>query len=114
MRELLGRESGRVPASHSCIILISSACEISMRSAELAHLRPLGARLQQLGHLDRLRVVADHALHELDVGGGEADLRQIDRARGVDGLARLAGCAGLDDGRWLVGAAVGVFARGAA
>jgi hypothetical protein len=41
---------------------------------ELPHVVAGGARLQERGHLDRLRVMADHPLHELDVRAGELDL----------------------------------------
>ena len=38
--------------------------------AELLHVLARSARREQLGHLDRLRVVGDHSLHEADVAVG--------------------------------------------
>ena len=57
-------------------------------------------------HLDRLRVVADHPLHELDVGAGVLHLRQVAGLGGGDDLARLARRARLHDRRRGSGAAV--------
>ena len=52
------------------------------------HLRTSSAGLQQFDHLHGLRVVPDHPLHEPNVSGREADLRQIDRTgRRLAGLA---------------------------
>src|ERR1043165_9504387 len=45
---------------------------------ELLHLVAGGTRLEQFHHLQRLRVMADHPLHELDVGAGVLDLRQVE------------------------------------
>ena len=60
-----------------------------MRSAELPHVvAGWSASCSSVGHLDRLRVVADHALHELDVGRGEGGTRQ--RLDFAGGKARLA------------------------
>jgi hypothetical protein len=53
-----------------------------------------------LDHFDRLRVVTDHPLHELHVGGRVADLRQIDGFGRSDDAAGLSGSSGLHDG-WL-------------
>ena len=68
----------------------------------------LGARLQQLGHVDRLRVVVNHALHELHVGRRGPDLREIARLFGADDAAGLTGRAGLHDrpgDDWVAGSA---------
>ena len=53
-------------------------------------------RLGPLGHLHGLRVVADHARHELDVGGGvratnAVDARLLDARHGTSLRARAAG-----------------------
>ena len=53
--------------------------------------------LSSVGHLDRLRVVADHALHELDVGRGVLHARQIGRLVGADHASGLSGRARLHD-----------------
>ena len=53
--------------------------------------------LEQLDHVDRLRVVADHALHELDVGLAEPRLRQRGGAVRREDRALLTGCSRLDD-----------------
>ena len=65
-----------------------------------------GARRHERDHLDRLRVVADHALHELDVGAGVLHLREVAGVRRVDHAARLP--RQRRAGRW------GGFASGAA
>ena len=49
-----------------------------MRSAELLHVGILRPRLEQVGHVERLGVMVNHALHELDVGLGR--LRHLVRA----------------------------------
>ena len=66
---------------------------------ELLHVLGRGSRRHERGHLDRLRVVADHALHELDVGVDVLDVRQVGRRIGRDDAARLARRAGLNDRR---------------
>ena len=68
-----------------------------MRSAELLHVLAAAARLEQFGHVDRLRVVMNHPLHELHVGRGRPDFREIPRLFGADDLAGVAGSARLDD-----------------
>ena len=64
----------------------------------------------QRDHLHGLRVVADHALHELDVGGGGLDLRQVGGLRRADGLGVLSRRAGLKDLSGGRGAAAGRLA----
>ena len=76
--------------------------------SELPHLRIGGVLVEQIDHLYRLRVVSDHALHELDVGRGGSHLRKVGGLRGVDGLRILARCAGLKDARARGGAAAGL------
>ena len=66
---------------------------------ELPHVLAAAPGLQQRRHLQRLRVMADHPLHEPHVRRGVLDVRQIGRRRGADDAAGLAGCARLDDGR---------------
>ena len=66
---------------------------------ELLHVTIGRPRLEQLGHLDRLRVVGDHALHEGDVRRGEARAWQRRCALGREHFRRLSRGAGLDDGR---------------
>jgi hypothetical protein len=67
--------------------------------AELLHVVAVRPRLQQLGHVDRLRVVMNHALHERHVRRCGADFREIARLLGADDLAGFAGGARLHDGR---------------
>ena len=55
--------------------------------------------VDQVGHLHGLRMMADHALHELHVGGGMPNARAVDRLGCTDDTARFARRAGLDDGR---------------
>ena len=71
-----------------------------------SRLRPLG---QQGGHLERLRVVADHTLHEPHVGGRELDPGQIRGFFGRNHAARLSGRTRLDD--WRAAAGVGGATR---
>jgi hypothetical protein len=59
-------------------------------------------RRHQRDHLDGLRVVADHPLHEFDVRADELHLRQVDGFDGADHLSRLTGRTRLDDRRRLV------------
>ena len=68
----------------------------------------------QRHHFHRLRVVADHALHEFHVGRGGPDLREVGGLRGVDGLGVLAGRARLQDPGAGRRAAAGGLARGRA
>ena len=56
---------------------------------------PLG---DERGHLEGLRVVRDHPLHELHVAVGEPDPGEIGGLGGRDLAARLAGRTGLHDG----------------
>ena len=81
------------------IILISSFCDTSIRCASFRMSSLARALVEQLDHLDRLRVMADHALHELDVGPGVLRLRQRSAAPAEMHLAVLAGRARLDDRR---------------
>ena len=91
--------------------LLSAIREPSLHHLDLVDLRQLDAQrellhnvaaaagAQEIGHLDRLRVMADHPLHELDVGADVLHLRKIDRLLGADHPRRLARSARLDDGR---------------
>ena len=100
MRVRTGHAPGRAPRSQRCIILISSACDtVDAQRRASACRRWSSASSSSVGHLDRLRVVADHALHELDVRRGEAWARQRGCARRRQHFRGLSGCAGLDDGR---------------
>lgn len=54
----------------------------ALHEQEELHVLAARARRQERDHLERLLVVADHALHELDVGGCEGDLRQVGGRRG--------------------------------
>ena len=65
--------------------------------AESLHVRIGGAIGDERHHFNRLRVVADHALHEFHVGSGGLDLRKVGRLRRVDGPGVLAGRARLQD-----------------
>ena len=56
-------------------------------------------RTQKSGHLQRLRVMADHTLHEADVGFRVTDLRLIDRGSGRNRAGRLSRGPRLDEGR---------------
>jgi hypothetical protein len=56
-----------------------------------------GAIGDERHHLHRLRVVADHPLHEFDVGRRVTDFRQIGGLRGADRLRFLSRRAGLKD-----------------
>ena len=88
---------------------LAAILQPALHHADLVRLRDVDSLRQQahaLGraafgherrHLDRLRVVANHALHEPDVGGGELDTRQID---------------GLGDRRWRGSAGPGPPAGG--
>ncbi len=78
---------------------------------EQPHVVAAGALRQQGRHLERLRVVADHTLHEPDVGGRELDPREIAGFLGGNRARRLSGGARLDDGR--TAADLGRAARGA-
>ena len=73
---------------------------------QLAHIVGRGARRHQRDHLHRLRVVADHALHELDVGAGVLHLREIAGLRRGDHRLGWPGAPG-----WTIG---GFAAAGAA
>ena len=70
---------------------------------ELPHVLVLGPRLQQLRHVDRLRVVVDHALHEPHVRRRALDFREIGGLVGRDDVARLPRRARLNDRRVRVG-----------
>ena len=61
--------------------------------------------LSSADHLHRLRVVADHALHELHVRLRVLHPGQIGGLRRADGLAGLAGRARLNQRRRRLGAA---------
>jgi hypothetical protein len=63
------------------------------------HVFSIGARLQQRDHFQRLRVVADHVLHEPHVRRCVADPRQIDRFRCRDDTRRFARGARLQNRR---------------
>ncbi len=78
---------------------------------EQPHVVPAGALGQQGDHLERLRVMSDHTLHELDVGGRELHLREICGFLGRNRARRLSWGAWLDDGR--PAADLGRAARGA-
>ena len=54
--------------------------------------------LSSADHLDRLRVMADHPLHELHVGGGVLHLRQVGGSRHIQHATVLSGRARLNDG----------------
>ena len=54
-------------------------------------------RGHQRGHVERLRVMADHPLHEADVGRRERHFRQVRGGCGIDDPAVLPGRAWLDD-----------------
>ena len=60
-------------------------------------------RRKELCHLDRLRMVGDHPLHELHVGVGEPDTGEIGGFLSRDFPAGLAGSAGLHDGSLRLG-----------
>jgi hypothetical protein len=83
--------------NHRFMNFISSDCERLMRAPRVRISRILRMGLDQRGHLDGLRMMHDHALHELDVcvrilrndaGGGRRERP-----------AGSAGCAGLDHWR---------------
>src|SRR4029079_14055819 len=66
---------------------------------QFAHVVADRALVEQLHHVDRLRVMVNHPLHERDVGGTELRLRQGRRRVGGQHLVPLPGRTGLDDGR---------------
>ena len=68
--------------------------------AELHDRGVLGASLEELSHLDRLVVVHDHSLHEVDVGFGRR-LGHFTGSCGIPGkgLVAVSGSTGLDDRR---------------
>ena len=66
---------------------------------QLSHHVAFGTGLEQRGHLERLGVMRDHPLHELDVAVGVADAGQVGRLLGRDLPARLARRGRLDDRR---------------
>ena len=70
-----------------------------MRNASFLRSSLWRPRRHEPDHLNRLRVVADHALHELDVVAGVLHLGEIGGLLGGDDLARLTGRAGLNDRR---------------
>ena len=78
---------------------------------EQPHVVAAGPLGQQGRHLERLRVMSDHTLHEPDVGGRELHLREIGSFLGRNRARRLSGSAWLDDGR--PAANLGRAARGA-
>ena len=63
------------------------------------HRATVGPGVEERGHLERLGVVGDHALHELHVRVGEPDAGEVGSLGGRDHPARLAGGARLDDRR---------------
>ena len=65
--------------------------------AEFEKLGVAGAVLHEADHLDRLAVVHDHAVHEVEVGLGGLAVGGADGGRG-EGDGGLAGCAGLEEG----------------
>ena len=54
--------------SHFCIIAISSRWATTMRSQRIATSCARAVRRRPAGHDDRLRVMRNHAGHEIDVG----------------------------------------------
>ncbi len=100
----------RVPVRH----LLASYVQPALHHLDLIVLRELDAqgeplqvlaaasRLQQFDHLQCLRMMADHPLHELDVGPNVLHPRQVGRLVSGDDLARLARRARLDDRRFRV------------
>jgi hypothetical protein len=67
---------------------------------QLPHVGAGGSRGEERGHLQRLRVVMNHALHEFHVRRRVVRLRKIAGLAGRDDAARLAGRSRLHD-RWL-------------
>ena len=63
------------------------------------HRAAAGPGVEERGHLERLGVVGDHALHELHVRVREPDAGEVGSLGGRDHPARLAGRARLDDRR---------------
>src|SRR5262245_4898190 len=83
---------------------ISSVWEISIRP-ELSHRVVARVRREQFGHFDRLLMMADHPLHELDIGGRRPNRMQIDRFFRADLAGGLPRRAWLDEQRLRTGSA---------
>ena len=80
-------------------MLISSACETSMRSASSFMSARLRSVSPAVDHLDRLGVMADHPLHEADIGWREHHAGKIRGVRHIDWPRRLTRGAGLNERR---------------
>ena len=64
----IGGEIGSpLASSHRFINFISSDCELLMRAPSRAQILVLSMRFDQRSHLNRLRMMHDHALHELHI-----------------------------------------------
>jgi hypothetical protein len=66
---------------------------------KLSHRVVVGSHREEFGHLNRLLVMSDHALHELDVCGSSSDRTKIDGLFCSDFVGWFARGARLDDRR---------------
>jgi hypothetical protein len=100
MRVLVGqrRAARGEPAAHHLDLVLLRHVDAH---AELLHVVALRVRRDQRDHLHGLRVMADHPLHELDVGGGGANFREVGGLPHANDTAGLTRCARLQDRRGL-------------